>query len=255
MTDKLFRKSALERVSSPDQLDRLMEITPPSQWMALAALGLFSLVILGWAIWGRIPVRMAVPGALVRQGTFHEVYSPYDGILLEIAANRTPVQPGEALARVDTQTLLALFPGEVEELRVNPGDFVRAGDLLMTLAPPQGPAEVVLYLPVARATHVRVGMPIEVRPRDAVPQSYGYLEGAISQVSHFPSDPAAIERSLGNPELIRQFGPDSVEIRGRITGWSQGEGPPFHLPLGTQCDVSILLDSRSPLQVLSDGRR
>ena len=35
----LFRKSALEKLSSPERLDVMMQITSPAAWLALAALG------------------------------------------------------------------------------------------------------------------------------------------------------------------------------------------------------------------------
>ena len=35
----IFRKVALERLSSPEQLDQLMQVTSPKGWLALAGLG------------------------------------------------------------------------------------------------------------------------------------------------------------------------------------------------------------------------
>ena len=36
----IFRKVALERLSSPEQLDQLLQVTDPKGWMALGALAL-----------------------------------------------------------------------------------------------------------------------------------------------------------------------------------------------------------------------
>jgi hypothetical protein len=38
MQDKLFRKAALEKLSSPEELDQLMQVTTPKGWVALVAL-------------------------------------------------------------------------------------------------------------------------------------------------------------------------------------------------------------------------
>jgi HlyD family secretion protein len=46
---KIFRKVALDRLSSPEQLDTLMRVITPKAWLALAPL---VMLILGGAVWG-----------------------------------------------------------------------------------------------------------------------------------------------------------------------------------------------------------
>ncbi len=50
MQKPIFRKAALERLSSPEQLDQLMQVTTPKGWLALIALAglLVTAVILGF---------------------------------------------------------------------------------------------------------------------------------------------------------------------------------------------------------------
>ncbi|MGB3613096.1 MAG: hypothetical protein WBA10_04820 [Elainellaceae cyanobacterium] len=62
----LFRQESLERLSSPEQLDQLMQIVRPRHWIPLVALGvLMSLGIL-WSVVARIPRTVAGPGILVQ---------------------------------------------------------------------------------------------------------------------------------------------------------------------------------------------
>jgi hypothetical protein len=58
MQDKLFRKAALEKLSSPEELDQLMQVTTPKGWLALVALicVLVATVVIG--IFSVIPVRV-----------------------------------------------------------------------------------------------------------------------------------------------------------------------------------------------------
>ena len=44
----LYRKSSLEKLSNPEQLDRMIRISSPMSWLALAAV---LLVIVAAAIW------------------------------------------------------------------------------------------------------------------------------------------------------------------------------------------------------------
>ncbi|MEM8501652.1 MAG: hypothetical protein AAF716_00695 [Cyanobacteria bacterium P01_D01_bin.1] len=63
--DSIFRKEAIERLSSPEQLDQLMRIVSPRSWLPLAALGGLLACGLVWSFVGRIPVTTTGRGALV----------------------------------------------------------------------------------------------------------------------------------------------------------------------------------------------
>lgn len=61
----IFRKEALERLSSPEQLDQLMQIVNPRSWLPLITLGgLLSMGLL-WSIFGKIPVTTTGHALLV----------------------------------------------------------------------------------------------------------------------------------------------------------------------------------------------
>lgn len=63
--DSIFRKEALERLSSPEQLDQLMKIVTPRSLLPLLALGGLLGCALIWSIVGKIPVTTTGQGALV----------------------------------------------------------------------------------------------------------------------------------------------------------------------------------------------
>lgn len=63
--NSIFRKEALERLSSPEQLDQLIQIVTPRSLLPLVALsGLLGCGLL-WSLFGRIPVTTTGNGALV----------------------------------------------------------------------------------------------------------------------------------------------------------------------------------------------
>lgn len=61
----LFRQESLERLSSPEQLDQLMQIVTPKSWVPLGTLGVLVLVGLVWSVVGRIPITVTGSGLLV----------------------------------------------------------------------------------------------------------------------------------------------------------------------------------------------
>ncbi|MCH3943494.1 MAG: hypothetical protein WAY93_02515 [Atopobiaceae bacterium] len=69
-TSGLFRKSAQDKVSSPEQLDRYIKVASPSVWVALVAVLLFLAALAFWANTGKIPTNVSVNGA-VKDGSVY----------------------------------------------------------------------------------------------------------------------------------------------------------------------------------------
>jgi HlyD family secretion protein len=65
---RVFRAAALDRAASPEQLDHLVVITKPSDWILAAVVALALVAGVGWGIIGRIPTRVSGDGILVSNG-------------------------------------------------------------------------------------------------------------------------------------------------------------------------------------------
>ena len=103
----IFRKVALERLSSPEQLDQLLQVTDPKGWLALGALGLLLLTSVGWGVFGSIPTEARGEGILLRQGGVSSLVAAENGQVEEILVQVGDViQKGQAVARVRQEELL-----------------------------------------------------------------------------------------------------------------------------------------------------
>jgi HlyD family secretion protein len=101
-SDNIFRQAALERFSSPDQLDRLITLTSPMSWAALAALLVLLAAIVSWGILGTVPTRVPSTGILLeRGGQVFDAMSPATGTLASVAAIGTKVGKGDVVATLD----------------------------------------------------------------------------------------------------------------------------------------------------------
>ena len=102
----LFRKTSLEKLSSPEQLDKMIVITPPSFWMALSGAGLVIVVALIWSILGRLPVNVETQGIYVNNGGIYSVYSEMAGIIENIEVNEgDEIKKGEVIAYLNKDDL------------------------------------------------------------------------------------------------------------------------------------------------------
>ncbi len=99
---RVFREEAVDRLSSPEELDRLVIITGPRSWAALAAVCLLLTVALAWGLFGSVPTRVSGSGILIHQGgRVLDAVAPASGQLLisDIAPN-SKVKAGQEVARI-----------------------------------------------------------------------------------------------------------------------------------------------------------
>ena len=98
----LFRKESLERLSSPERLDQLMQVVSPKSWLPLTALGSLVVVAAIWSIYGRIPITVEGRGVLTYPRQVVPLQSKSAGQLLALNVNvGDMVKKGDVLATVD----------------------------------------------------------------------------------------------------------------------------------------------------------
>ena len=101
MAPEMFRKSALARLASPEQLDQLMEVTDTRAWWTLAALGALVVAALAWSFVGRIPTTIEGTGILLREGGVFDVQTIAGGQVLEMnVVEGQAVREGQLVGRV-----------------------------------------------------------------------------------------------------------------------------------------------------------
>lgn len=114
MDNRIFRKVALDRLASPEQLDQTLRVTDARGWIALSAVGLLLAAALVWSVTGTLPHKVAGAGMLVKSGGVLEVVAPAEGRVSDVAVEvGESVTEGQVVARVAQP---ALFE-ELQEAR------------------------------------------------------------------------------------------------------------------------------------------
>jgi hypothetical protein len=272
MRRPLFRKVALERLSSPEQLDQLMQVTSPRAWLALIGLG--SLIVVGvlWAVFGTIETTEIGQGILIRGSGILTVEAPESG-----QVTRLNVQPGDvitqgqALASVqplgqrEPITISSPRAGRVLEIRVNEGSVVQSGSALLSVEPMVGEIQAILYLSATSGKIVRPDMIVHVSPSTVRKEEYGVMLGRVISVGEFPATYQGMLRVLGSDELVRALsrGGAPIEVRVELLKagtdpttdnqrfqWSSSKGPSVAIQSGTFCTASIIINERRPISLI-----
>jgi multidrug resistance efflux pump len=109
MGSELFRKSALQTLSAPEQLNQTLEIASPRSWIALGAAGLVLGMVLLWSMFGVLPDSVSGEGIIIRNGGIFNIVAGGNGVLAEfphLVVGDT-IRKGQVLGKI-SQPALAL---------------------------------------------------------------------------------------------------------------------------------------------------
>ena len=131
----IFRQAALDRLSSPEQLDRLMQVTLPSGWFALAGVWMAVGVTILWSIFGSIPTTVSGSGIIMSSGGIREVEVLGSGVVEQLAVaegdlvDEVPFRDCELLYHTAPQHFDLTYPaGTHDDARTRHGGGDRAED-------------------------------------------------------------------------------------------------------------------------------
>ncbi len=125
-----FRQKSLERLSSPDKLDELMQVISPKGWWWVGSLGFVVFAILCWAIFARIPLTVTGQGILVFPRKVTSIQSLASGRLIDLKASLgQKIQKGQVIAVIEQAELSQEFKQQERELEQLKKQFNRENKL------------------------------------------------------------------------------------------------------------------------------
>lgn len=265
MKTDLFRKAALERMSTPDQIDQLMPVTSSKGWIALITLAGLLIALVLWGIFGTISVEVQGQGVLVRPDGLQTVAAPSSG---EVTA--LTIRPGDTLKsgqvigklKTDSQTidLVSSYNGKVSEVLTSVGSQLTTGASVAQLET-DAPLEAFAFVSLQDGKQLQPGMQIELSPSTAQAGQYGFLLGKVSYISDYPVSEQGLQSLLKNDELAKVIlsnGP-VYEVQVNLTTdastytgfkWSASKGPQTILSSGTLCDARFVVGQVSPINLV-----
>jgi HlyD family secretion protein len=115
--EHLFRKKSLERLSSPEQLDQVVRVVKPQDWLPLIMLGVLVSVGILWSILGKLPMTVMGKGVLINPRKILELQSPISGQLQSLNVNDSEcIEKDEILATLETSDLRQQLQKKQEKL-------------------------------------------------------------------------------------------------------------------------------------------
>lgn len=113
-SNNTFRKVALDRLLSPDDLDQTITVTAPIAWIALTAFAAVIVAALVWGFFGSISNRVKGNGLLLYGDDMAAIISYTSGMVTDVSVqNGDFVEKGQTIARVSQEELFT----QIEECK------------------------------------------------------------------------------------------------------------------------------------------
>ncbi|MEM9456208.1 MAG: NHLP bacteriocin system secretion protein [Myxococcota bacterium] len=127
----VFRRIALDRVSSPEQLDRLLTLVRPKEWLAGLVFAMLTAAVVVWSIYGSLPTNIAAEGIIIRQGGMQDIVALATGQVTVVHPGIGDfVQEGDAVAEIAQTELITEIDNkqaQLSELRIRHQELLTFG--------------------------------------------------------------------------------------------------------------------------------
>jgi len=101
MDKSLFRKSSLDRIVSPEQVDQNLKIISSKGWLLFTACFILVILFIIWGIFGTINTKVFGQGIIITKGGLNVVQSQFTGEVRKVYFNLGDhVKKGEIVAKI-----------------------------------------------------------------------------------------------------------------------------------------------------------
>lgn len=269
MKKDVYRKAALERLATVDQLDKVMKITSPLSWLSLLGVTAIIIAVLVWSVVGELPSTVTANGIIVSSSTStNTITAQSSGTVEVIAGEGQFVNSGDDVARITqggrTFSSLSNQVGFITNILVSDGDAVEQGTELFRVRPylmNDQKHVVVCYVPVSEVGKLKIGMQANIVLTAADSSTYGHMEGRVVNVDTWATSNKGIEAVVGTDNTITsQFVRDTsvcavtCELLQAWEGtsvsgyyWSNSKGNELEINDKMMCSVKIITKVEKPL--------
>lgn len=269
----LYRKSALERISSPEQLDKALTVSSPMSWLALGAITVLIVISLLWSIFGRIPVTVKANGVISSATSTNAIFIEDSATIQALHA-----QPGVKLNIGDpvlayrvgtgeTKTLYSNHIGVVSEVLVNIGDSVVQGSEVIRVSPKASADQVVVcFVASPDAKKLELLKDLNVYLDSVNRQTDGHMQARIINIDKYPATAKGMSYVLASDNnLAAQLNRDGAAVvavtcelyppkEGIVTAsgfyWSNEKGYDEVVTNGSTLSVEFFVDEIPPISKL-----
>lgn len=170
------------------------------------------------------------------------------------------------LANLQTRLKLSVdvtspVSGTATAIQAALGSIVNTGAPIVSIASAGVGLDALVYLPPQVGKRIKPGMQALISPTTVEKAEFGSIEGQVMSVSNFPVTTEAMQATLQNTELVKEFVHEEAPIEVRIQllkdpntfsqlKWSSSSGPKHPITPGTLVTGMITIREQAPITLL-----
>lgn len=262
----LYRKSSLEKLSSPDQLDKIITITSPLSWLALVGITILIAATVIWSIYGSLPTTITAEGIIISPVSTNAVYSSETGTVTRISVKAgMKISVGNEVAVIKTSSgnryqVLSTQNGIVSEVLVKNGAKVYQGSEVVRISPITNAKQVAIcYVSMSDVKRLVPGMDVLIYPKSVDKQKYGHMRARISNIDTYAATKTNMSYVLGTDNMLAEsFSKNGAVVSvtcelaanpQTVSGfyWSSKHGAQLSVPNGSLISSKIIIEKNAPI--------
>ena len=265
----LYRKSALERMSNPEQLDKVLKVTSPMSWIALLGITLIIVVTIIWSFVGTIPETITAKGIVSAVVGSNSIYTEDAGKVVSIRVREgDEVHLGDPVmtyrnASNDVVEVFSDQVGIVSDLVVKKDDEFTPGKDVVRISPIAHDSQIVVcYVPLAKAKKLERGMQVNITLDSLDSNSYGNMVARVINIDAYATPKDGMNSVIGKDNnLESSFNKDGAVVAvacelfpsaDTVSGfyWSNAKGSSVNVKNGSLVTAKIVTDEVAPITKL-----
>lgn len=265
----LYRKSALERMSNPEQLDKVLKVTSPMSWIALLGITLIIVVTIIWSFVGTIPETITAKGIVSAVVGSNSIYTEDAGKVVSIRVREgDEVHLGDPVmtyrnASNDVVEVFSDQVGIVSDLVVKKDDEFTPGKDVVRISPIAHDSQIVVcYVPLAKAKKLERGMQVNITLDSLDSNSYGNMVARVINIDAYATPKDGMNSVIGKDNNLEStFNKDGAVVAvacelfpsaDTVSGfyWSNAKGASVNVKNGSLVTAKIVTDEVAPITKL-----
>lgn len=265
----LYRKSALERMSNPEQLDKVLKVTSPMSWLALIGITAIIIVTVIWSFVGTIPETVTVKGIVSAVVGSNSVYTEDAGTVVSVRVRAgDEIHLGDPIMtyRNSSNEIVVVYSdqvGFVSDIVVKKDDEFTPGKDIIRITPKAKASQIVVcYVPLVNAKKLERGDIVNINLDSLDSNSYGNMVARIINIDAYATPTEGMASVIGNNNNLSstftkdgavvavacELAVDATTASGYY--WSNAKGATIDVKNGSLVTAKIITDEVAPITKL-----
>lgn len=265
----LYRKSSIEKLSNPEQLDKTIKITSPLSWLALVGVLIIVVATIVWAFTGTLASTTSLNGVVVSSQSIGTIYADEFGTVEKVQKKvGDKVKTGDVIFEIETaegihKKISAREDGIITAILADVTSKIYVGAEIVRYTPANIKNQIVVcYVPVSTAELLNEDMKVSLYPTALDSQKYGHMEATIKEIGEYTVATSNMWYVLGTDNLVAEQFLDNGPVvsvvceiktdKSTKSGfyWTNDNGGNLTISNGTYISAKVVVSEEKPITKL-----